>query len=150
MVSLNRDLPRLREGGVDNPLGARALYLHQGGRDILFRIHGTNEPWSIGEQMSSEQIISDAKATLTRLMVRSGDDPVRAKIAFRELVQTSREAGHVLGDPVTRVHRVVLLLLTLLLAAGCASVPGSSEVTVLRQVGDAAEPTAPPGPARGC
>ena len=48
----------------------------------------------------------------------------------------------------TRVHRVVLLLLTLLLAAGCASVPGSSEVTVLRQVGDAAEPTAPPGPAR--
>ncbi|HEX8416303.1 MAG TPA: L,D-transpeptidase [Methylobacterium sp.] len=53
MVSLNRDLPRMREGGVDNPLGARALYLHQGGRDILFRIHGTNEPWSIGEQMSS-------------------------------------------------------------------------------------------------
>ena len=48
----------------------------------------------------------------------------------------------------TRVRRVVLLLLTLLLAAGCASVPGSSEVTVLRQVGDAAEPTAPPGPAR--
>lgn len=48
----------------------------------------------------------------------------------------------------TRVRRVVLLLLTVLLAAGCASVPGSSEVTVLRQVGDAAEPTAPPGPAR--
>ena len=48
----------------------------------------------------------------------------------------------------TRVHRVVLLLLAVLLAAGCASVPGSSEVTVLRQVGDAAEPTAPPGPAR--
>ena len=40
-------------GGLENPLGARALYLHQGGRDILFRIHGTNEPWSIGEQMSS-------------------------------------------------------------------------------------------------
>ncbi|WP_328309891.1 LpqB family beta-propeller domain-containing protein [Actinomycetospora sp. NBC_00405] len=48
----------------------------------------------------------------------------------------------------TRVRRVVLLLLAVLLAAGCASVPGSSEVTVLRQVGDAAEPTAPPGPAR--
>ncbi len=53
MVSLNPDLPRTRKGGVDNPLGARALYLYQGGRDILFRIHGTNEPWSIGEQMSS-------------------------------------------------------------------------------------------------
>ncbi|MBE7249212.1 MAG: L,D-transpeptidase, partial [Actinomycetospora chiangmaiensis] len=36
-----------------NPLGARALYLYQGNRDILFRIHGTNEPWSIGEQLSS-------------------------------------------------------------------------------------------------
>lgn len=53
MVSLNPDLPRTRKGGVDNPLGARALYLYQGDRDILFRIHGTNEPWSIGEQMSS-------------------------------------------------------------------------------------------------
>ena len=36
------------EGGTDNPLGARALYLFQGGRDTLFRIHGTNEPRSIG------------------------------------------------------------------------------------------------------
>jgi lipoprotein-anchoring transpeptidase ErfK/SrfK len=40
-------------GGVGNPLGARALYLYQGNRDILFRIHGTNEPWSIGEAVSS-------------------------------------------------------------------------------------------------
>ncbi|MHC1559433.1 LpqB family beta-propeller domain-containing protein [Actinomycetospora sp. C-140] len=40
------------------------------------------------------------------------------------------------------------LLLALVLGAGCASVPGSSDVTVLRRVGDAAEPTAPPGPAR--
>ncbi len=53
MVSLHPDLPRTRKGGLDNPLGARALYLYQGNRDILFRIHGTNEPWSIGEQMSS-------------------------------------------------------------------------------------------------
>jgi lipoprotein-anchoring transpeptidase ErfK/SrfK len=53
MVSLNPDLPRTLKGGVGNPLGARALYLYQGNRDILFRIHGTNEPWSIGEQMSS-------------------------------------------------------------------------------------------------
>jgi lipoprotein-anchoring transpeptidase ErfK/SrfK len=53
MVSLKPNLPRYMKGGVDNPLGARALYLHQGGRDILFRIHGTNEPWSIGDAMSS-------------------------------------------------------------------------------------------------
>ncbi len=53
MVSLNPDLPRTLKGGGDNPLGARALYLYQGNRATLFRLHGTNEPWSIGEQMSS-------------------------------------------------------------------------------------------------
>ena len=53
MVALHPEIDRQRKGGVDNPLGARALYLYQGNRDILFRIHGTNEPWSIGEQMSS-------------------------------------------------------------------------------------------------
>ncbi|MCF3932941.1 L,D-transpeptidase [Acuticoccus sp. M5D2P5] len=41
------------EGGIQNPLGARALYLYQGGRDTLYRIHGTNEPWSIGQAVSS-------------------------------------------------------------------------------------------------
>jgi lipoprotein-anchoring transpeptidase ErfK/SrfK len=40
-------------GGLDNPLGARALYLYQDGRDTLYRIHGTNEPWSIGRKVSS-------------------------------------------------------------------------------------------------
>ena len=53
MVRIRPNLPSRREGGIDNPLGARALYLYQGGRDILFRIHGTNEPWSIGQQVSS-------------------------------------------------------------------------------------------------
>ena len=41
------------DGGPDNPLGARALYLFQGGKDTLYRIHGTNEPWSIGTAMSA-------------------------------------------------------------------------------------------------
>ena len=53
MVSLKPELPRYRDSGLDNPLGARALYLYQNGGDTLFRIHGTNEPWSIGEQVSS-------------------------------------------------------------------------------------------------
>ena len=39
--------------GLHNPLGARALYLYQGGRDTMFRIHGTNQPWSIGQAVSS-------------------------------------------------------------------------------------------------
>jgi len=42
-------LPPYMEGGPDNPLGARALYLG----DSLYRIHGTNQPWSIGQAVSS-------------------------------------------------------------------------------------------------
>ena len=44
-----RELP----GGAANPLGARALYLYQGNRDTLYRIHGTTEPWTIGTDVSS-------------------------------------------------------------------------------------------------
>ena len=40
-------------GGPDNPLGARALYLWQGNKDTLYRIHGTNEPWTIGHSVSA-------------------------------------------------------------------------------------------------
>ena len=40
-------------GGLQNPLGARALYLYQGNVDTLYRIHGTNEPWTIGSNVSS-------------------------------------------------------------------------------------------------
>ncbi|WP_425373379.1 L,D-transpeptidase [Microvirga flavescens] len=40
-------------GGLENPLGARALYLYDGDRDTLYRLHGTSEPWSIGEAVSS-------------------------------------------------------------------------------------------------
>ena len=41
-------------GGPDNPLGARALYLYDAsGRDTLYRIHGTNEPETIGREASS-------------------------------------------------------------------------------------------------
>ncbi|PZX11412.1 L,D-transpeptidase-like protein [Palleronia aestuarii] len=40
-------------GGPMNPLGARALYLYQGSRDTLYRIHGTPQPWTIGTAVSS-------------------------------------------------------------------------------------------------
>ncbi len=40
-------------GGLNNPLGARALYLYRGGSDTMFRIHGTNQPNSIGGAVSS-------------------------------------------------------------------------------------------------
>lgn len=49
MLARRPDLPRYMPGGSDNPLGARALYLG----DSLYRIHGSNEPWTIGTQVSS-------------------------------------------------------------------------------------------------
>ena len=48
-----RTLPARMEGGPNNPLGARALYLYKGGRDTLYRIHGTNAPSTIGTAQSS-------------------------------------------------------------------------------------------------
>jgi lipoprotein-anchoring transpeptidase ErfK/SrfK len=42
-------IPKHMEGGPENPLGARAMYLG----DSLYRIHGTNQPWSIGQAVSS-------------------------------------------------------------------------------------------------
>ena len=49
MLKRRPDLPRFMTGGPENPLGARALYLGSS----LFRIHGSNEPWTIGSAVSS-------------------------------------------------------------------------------------------------
>ena len=53
MLKRRPDLPRHMAGGLDNPLGARAMYLYSGNRDTMFRIHGSNEPWTIGQAVSS-------------------------------------------------------------------------------------------------
>ncbi|HAO39076.1 MAG TPA: L,D-transpeptidase [Afipia sp.] len=56
MIARQPELKQYRQGmgaGIENPLGARALYLFQNGKDTLFRIHGTNEPESIGKNVSS-------------------------------------------------------------------------------------------------
>lgn len=53
MVRMRPSMTRHAGPGLANPLGARALYLYQGSRDTMFRIHGTNEPWSIGTSVSS-------------------------------------------------------------------------------------------------
>jgi lipoprotein-anchoring transpeptidase ErfK/SrfK len=49
MLKRRPDLPRHMEGGPENPLGARAMYLGSS----LYRIHGSNEPWTIGTNVSS-------------------------------------------------------------------------------------------------
>ena len=49
MLHRRPDLPRHMAGGIDNPLGARAMYLGSS----LYRIHGSNEPDTIGQAVSS-------------------------------------------------------------------------------------------------
>lgn len=49
MLQRQPNLPRFMPGGPDNPLGARAMYLGS----TLYRIHGSNEPWTIGHAVSS-------------------------------------------------------------------------------------------------
>ena len=56
MIGRQPELAKWRKGmpgGPSNPLGARALYLMRGGRDTLYRIHGSPEWWSIGTRASS-------------------------------------------------------------------------------------------------
>ena len=87
-------LPASVPGGVDNPLGARALYLYQGGRDTMFRIHGTNQPEYIGASISSgcirmtnEDVIDlynrvKIGAPVVVLAPGSGDSPANPRVAL--------------------------------------------------------------------
>ena len=88
-------LPAQVPGGVDNPLGARALYLYQGNKDTLFRIHGTNQPEYIGASISSgcirmtnEDVIdlySRVKqgTVVVVLEPKQGDSPYNSKMALQ-------------------------------------------------------------------
>jgi lipoprotein-anchoring transpeptidase ErfK/SrfK len=53
MRRVDPSLPQRVAGGPQNPLGARALYLYRDGRDTLYRVHGTNQPWTIGRASSA-------------------------------------------------------------------------------------------------
>ena len=53
MLARRPELPAHMGGGPDNPLGPRAMYLYRDGKDLIYRLHGTLEPWSIGEDVSS-------------------------------------------------------------------------------------------------
>ena len=75
------------EPGLANPLGARALYLFQNGRDTLYRLHGTQEAYSIGRAVSSgcvrlinQDIIDlyDRVPNGTRVVVRPPSAPLGA------------------------------------------------------------------------
>ena len=47
------NIPEYVDGGIDNPLGPRAMYLYRDKTDLGYRLHGTLEPWSIGSNVSS-------------------------------------------------------------------------------------------------
>jgi lipoprotein-anchoring transpeptidase ErfK/SrfK len=56
MIERQPELEQFRYGmppGIDNPLGARALYIFQNGKDTLYRLHGNNDPYAIGKAVSS-------------------------------------------------------------------------------------------------
>jgi len=89
MIRRQPELERYRNGmdpGLDNPLGARALYLFQDGRDTLYRIHGTNEPRSIGQNVSSgciRLLNQDIVDLFTRV-------PIGARVVVLPTVQTNQ------------------------------------------------------------
>jgi lipoprotein-anchoring transpeptidase ErfK/SrfK len=88
------DVPDRVEGGAHNPLGARGIYLFQGNRDTLFRIHGTNQPEYIGQAISSgcirmtnEDVIDlynrvKMGAIVVVLAPRQGDTPNNPRMAM--------------------------------------------------------------------
>jgi lipoprotein-anchoring transpeptidase ErfK/SrfK len=86
-------LPDRVAGGPANPLGARGIYLYEGNKDTLFRIHGTNQPEYIGEAISSgcirmtnEDVIDLAErvkvgSPVVVLQPKQGDSPFNPKTA---------------------------------------------------------------------
>jgi len=80
--------------GPDNPMGSRAIYLYSGGKDTLFRIHGTNQPEYIGASISSGCIRltnEDAIDLYDRVKVgtivvvlepKHGDSPYNSRLAL--------------------------------------------------------------------
>jgi lipoprotein-anchoring transpeptidase ErfK/SrfK len=88
------NIPGYVAPGPHNPMGSRALYVYEGNKDTLYRIHGTNQPEYIGSAISSGCIRltnEDAIDLFNRVKVNSvvvvlapgqGDSPTNPRIAF--------------------------------------------------------------------
>ena len=88
-------VPTFVKGGPDNPMGSRAIYLYSGGKDTLFRIHGTNQPEYIGASISSgcirltnEDVIDlygrvKQGTVVVVLDPKQGDSPYNSKMALQ-------------------------------------------------------------------
>jgi lipoprotein-anchoring transpeptidase ErfK/SrfK len=94
-IKKRMDVPNFVSGGPQNPLGARAMYLYEGNKDTLYRIHGTNQPEYIGEAISSgcirmtnEDVIDlYSKVKQGTIVVvldpKHGDSPYNSKMALQ-------------------------------------------------------------------
>ncbi|MBR1217916.1 L,D-transpeptidase [Bradyrhizobium sp. U87765 SZCCT0131] len=88
-------VPTFVAPGPDNPMGSRAMYLYSGGKDTLFRIHGTNQPEYIGASISSgcirmtnEDVIDlynrvKLGTVVVVLQPKQGDSPYNPKMALQ-------------------------------------------------------------------
>jgi lipoprotein-anchoring transpeptidase ErfK/SrfK len=88
-------VPTFVAPGPDNPMGSRALYLYSGGKDTLFRIHGTNQPEYIGASISSgcirmtnEDVIDlYGRVKMGTIVVvlepKHGDSPFNSQVALQ-------------------------------------------------------------------
>ncbi len=88
-------------GGLDNPLGARALYLYRNGKDTLYRIHGTRSPASIGHAVSSGCIrlfnqdvihLASQVDNGTRVIVLSESETGKYTAAPSDVAELARDA----------------------------------------------------------
>ena len=92
-IKKRMDVPSFVGPGPQNPMGARALYLFEGNKDTLYRIHGTNQPEYIGQAISSgcirltnEDVIDLYKRVKTGTVVvvlapHQGDSPANPRVA---------------------------------------------------------------------
>ena len=93
-IKKRMDVPNFVSGGPQNPMGARAMYLYEGNKDTLYRIHGTNQPEYIGSAISSGCIRltnEDAIDLFNRVKIGtpvvvlapgSGDSPSNPRVAL--------------------------------------------------------------------
>jgi lipoprotein-anchoring transpeptidase ErfK/SrfK len=96
-------IPDFVSGGPANPMGARALYLFEGSRDTLYRIHGTNQPEYIGQAISSgcirmtnEDVIdlfNRAKVGAPVVVLAPGTGDVNARVALTGGGSSDRESS---------------------------------------------------------
>ncbi len=95
-------------GGPGNPLGARAMYLYRDGKDTLFRIHGTVEPYTIGTSVSSgcirmmNQDVLDLYSRVdvgTRVVVLGNAQPTNQQVSEERQASSTRARTRRIARP---------------------------------------------------